>query len=614
MMFINRHTNKLTLLSGVLILFGVLFKVLNFSLTSDILLIIATAVAFLPIFLKAYSSTRMKQFSIELLVVIAIIGAIYIKEYIESSVVSFLFLFGAYLEAKTLEKMRNSLDKLTSLAPKEALVLRDGIEETISVNKVVVDDLVILKAGTVVPVDGVVINGDATINEASITGESVPVLKDIGSEVYSGSIVLDGYLTFRSTKVGRDTTFNKMINLIEEASESKTQAQKFLDKFASIYTPLIAVLSLLVYLFTKDLHLSITFLVVACPGALVIGAPVSTVSGIARGARMGVLIKGGEAVNNLAKTNIFVFDKTGTLTVGRPEVNEFIDFKATKDPLLYLGSLEQASEHHLARAIVNYTNDQNITLSEDVKDINVIRGYGISGLVNELSVLIGNVELMENNNIKVSSEIKETIKKYEALGNTTILLSVENKLSGLVSISDQVKDEAKGALKNLKPNKTVMLTGDNELTALKVSEELGIDYTFASLKPEDKVEKIKELQSKGYKVAFVGDGLNDAPALKLSDSGISMGISSVEVSRDISDVVIMNDNLDVLVDSVSLAKKTRSNMIQNMLIAIITVIILLIGVVFKKVNLAIGMFVHEGSILVVILNGMRLLRFKNKEK
>ena len=323
---INRYRNHITASSGILIVLGFVLGFLGYQNFKNIALIIATIIASIPIVIKALQALKMRTFSIELLVTIAVVGALYIKEYTESSVVTFLFLFGAYLEARTLEKTRASLKTLMDMAPQEAVVLRQGKNITIPVEEVEVGDRIIVRPGGKIPVDGSIVHGKASINEATITGESVPASKTINDKVFSGTIIDNGYIEIIAEKVGEDTTFSKIIELVEEAQESKSKAEKFLDRFSNIYTPAIVVLSIIVYAITRNLHLSITFLVVACPGALVIGAPVSNVAGIGNGARNGVLIKGGEVMDSLSKVDVMVFDKTGTLTKGKPEVTDIKTF------------------------------------------------------------------------------------------------------------------------------------------------------------------------------------------------------------------------------------------------------------------------------------------------
>lgn len=323
MRWMNKNKNGLTAVSGSLIVIAIIAHfMLHNELLKTVSLLAATMVAGVPIFIRAIQALRLKAFSIELLVSIAVIGALFIGEYVESAAVTFLFMFGAYLEGRTLEKTRSSLRKLIDMQPQEATVIRDGKTIEVDVEEVEVGDRVLIRPGGKVPVDGRVLSGSAQINEAAVTGESVPAMKKINDQVFSGTIVDDGYIEIIAEKVGDDTTFARIIELVEEAQESKSKTEKFLDRFANIYTPAVVVLAILVYIVTQNVLLSVTFLVVACPGALVIGAPVSNVAGIGNGAKNGVLVKGGEVVDQLSKVDTIVFDKTGTLTKGKPEVTE----------------------------------------------------------------------------------------------------------------------------------------------------------------------------------------------------------------------------------------------------------------------------------------------------
>ena len=604
--------------AGLLIVLGLALRYVDLAAYGDAALIIATLIAVAPISIKALQALRYKTFSIELLVTIAVVGALYIGEYIESSVVTFLFLFGSYLEARTLDKTRSSIRELTDMAPQEAnLLLPDGSRQVVSVDDINVGDHLGILPGGKVPVDGVVLTGRASINEASVTGESVPVNKEVGDKVYSGTIADDGYIEIIAEKVGDDTTFAKIIELVEEAQDSKSQTERFLDRFAQYYTPLVAALSILVYAITSDLHLAITFLVIACPGALVIGAPVSNVAGIGNGAKNGVLVKGGEVIEKLSKVDTLVFDKTGTLTKGKPEVTElklFSEFDAYEF-LGLIAKAETVSEHHLGKTIVKYALDQAYDLNAyAISASEAIKGRGVTATVNGYSLVIGTRTLMNDAGLQIAEHIEAYAVERERLGNTAIFVSVNNDVIGIVSIADQVRDGAKAALDNLRRNgikRIVMLTGDNRHTAEAVATELGLDEFHAELMPEDKVAHVKRLKAQGAVIGMTGDGVNDAPAIATADVGVAMGISGTDVSMETADVILMADRLDQYAHAYALSKATMSNMKQNIAIALVVVAFLLSGVVLGFINLASGMFVHEGSVLAVILNAMRLIKFKH---
>ena len=617
---INKHKNHITLVSGILIASGFIIGFMGNINFKDSALIIATLVASVPIFIKAIQALRMKAFSIDLLVSIAVIGALYIGEYTESSIVTFLFLFGDYLEMRTLEKTRSSLRELVDMAPQEASILRiDGKIETIPVEDVEEGDRVVIHPGGKIPVDGKIVSGKASINEAAITGESVPVSKSMNDKVFSGTIIDTGYLEIIAERVGDDTTFAKIIELVEEAQESKSKAEKFLDKFANIYTPAVVVLSILVYVITSDLHLAITFLVIACPGALVIGAPVSNVAGIGNGAKNGVLIKGGEIMDKFSKVDTLVFDKTGTLTKGKPEVTDIHTFNNTnaKKLLELVAKAETISEHHLGQTIVKEAQSRGLDFSAmEIKDGEAIKGNGIKAVVNNQHIIAGNRKLMKAENVTIPTSVETYAVKREKAGNSAVFIALEGQLAGIVSIADQIRDDAEIALAQMRENgikKIVMLTGDNKHTAEAVAKVLGLDEFHAELLPENKVEYVKQLKESGHIVAMAGDGINDAPAIATADIGLAMGEGGTDISMETADVVLMADKLMQFSHAYSLAKATTRNMKQNIFIAVGVVAILLTGVLMGSVHLAAGMFIHEASVLVVILNAMRLIHFNRKK-
>lgn len=622
--WIYKNEKNITWATGILIVLGFIFRRFITGYTvgvmglGDFFLLIASLVAILPIGLKAVSALRLKVFSIELLVLIAVIGALYIGEYVESSVVQFLFLVGAYLEARTLERTRSSIKKLTESAPQEAtIILEDGRRERVDVDDVEVGDRILVHPGNQIPVDGVVVVGEAAVNEAALTGESVPVKKEVDSKVMSGSIIDTGYIEMIATAEGDDSTFAKIIELVEEAQDSKSEAERFIDRFSQYYTPGVVVLAFLTYLFSKDLHLAITVLVIACPGALVIGAPVSSVAGIGNGAQNGILFKGGQVVQDLSKVDTLVFDKTGTLTKGRPEVTDFYFINDVNEEEVYkmIGKVETASEHHLGKTIVKFIEDkQDIDLHKvEMQQAEAIKARGIGGIVEGHAILVGNRALMIENNIKISKTEAEYAVDREKKGNTAMYAAIDNELVAIISVADKVRNDAKEAIQVMRDygiKHVVMLTGDNRHTAAAVAEELGIDEVHAELLPEDKVTHVRRLKEEGRQISMAGDGINDAPAIATADVGLAMGEGGTDVSIETADLVLMADDLMQYAHAYALAKKTMSNMRENIIIALGVVAVLVSGIIFNLVNMSIGMLVHELSILVVILNAMRLLKFK----
>ena len=606
--------NILTFISGGLLLAALVTYLIHpGSILQSVLLIIASVVAGAPIMLKAFQALRMKVFSIDLLVSIAVIGAMIIGEYTEAAVVTFLFLLGDYLEGRSLRKTRASLHSLVDMAPLEALVLRDGRRIRIPAEEVEIGDHIIVQPGARIPVDGKVVAGQAMVNESAITGESVPITKRAGDQVFSSSISDNGYLEITAEKVGEDTTFAKIIELVEEAQETKARTQKFMERFAAYYTPGIVLLAVLVWILTRDVHLALTFLVIACPGALVISVPVSIVAGIGNGAKNGILIKGGDKMENLAKIKAVVFDKTGTLTKGRPEVTDIKAMGISENVLLKLAAeVELMSEHHLGKAIVKKATDNGLNLPNKPSEVEIMKGQGLRAVLDSKNVYIGNISGALTLGIEVDSMSDAYMLKQQEKGNTAILITLEKEVVGIISIADQIRKEAPEALQELRESgirHMVMLTGDNKKVAQKTATQLGLDQVFAELLPQDKVEKVKACKASGVKLAMLGDGINDAPAIATADVGIAMGGTATDVTLQTADVILLSDKLDKLPYALQLAKETVRNMKQNTYFSLITVALLLVGVLTDRVHLASGMLIHELSVLLVILNAVRLVRF-----
>jgi len=614
----QRKNALIASLTGGLLVLAFIFHFADLFTLKDYSLIAATLIAGYFISTRAFQALRMKAFSIELLVTIAVVGALIIGEYVESAAVTFLFIFGAYLETRTLERTRSSLRDLIDMTPVEATVMRPEGNIKVLADDIEKGDRVLIRSGEKVAVDGTIVAGQALIVEAAITGESVPANKSIDEQVYSGTIVDNGYIEVIADRVGDDTTFSKIIEMVEEAQETKTRAQKFLDKFANIYTPSIVVLSVLVYLLTSNVELALTFLVIACPGALVISVPVSMVAGIGNGARHGVLVKGGEIMENLSKINLVIFDKTGTLTQGKPAVTDVKSWGMDDDELLRLvAQAETVSEHPLGQTIVSEAKKRDLPLNETIENAEIIKGNGLTATVAGEYWVIGNRKLMADQNISIAAPIEAYATEREKAGNTAIFAARNNELVGVISIADQIKPEAKRALQQLRRDgveKMVMLTGDNRHTAQLVGDELGLDTVHAELLPQDKVSWVNQFKEEGYRIAMVGDGINDAPALATADVGLAMGIGGADISMETADIVLMSDRLDQFSHAYSLAQATVRNMKQNTVLAVGTVIFLLIGVLLGKVFLASGMLIHELSVLVVILNAVRLVRYRIRQK
>ncbi|WP_251898354.1 heavy metal translocating P-type ATPase [Lactiplantibacillus paraplantarum] len=615
-LFLTKHTNQITLVTGILIVLGMLSKyLLQFTLGYQVILAVASIIAVIPIAVRAWSALRNKVFSIELLVSIAVIGAFIIGEFNESAIVTFLFLFGSYLESKTLQKTRTAIKGLTDMSPTTATLVTDNGTEEVDVDDVDEGDVVLVKTGSQVPVDGVVVEGNGYLNEASITGEARQINKQLDDSVYSGTMVENGYLKIKATQVGDDTTFAKIIELVEEAQDTKSKAEKFIDRFAQYYTPAVLVLAVLVFAFSRDFRLAITVLVLGCPGALVIGAPVSNVAGIGNGAKRGILIKGCEVVDTFAKVDTLVFDKTGTLTEGNTAVTTMHTYTNNTDNQLALAAaIEGVSDHPLGQAIVTYAAQKSASVAPVLDDTETVKGQGICAKVSQQEVVIGNQKMLTAHHIKLNPAQLKDLNDLQSGGQSTVIMAVDGQVQLIFGIADTIRPGVKDSLAALKAQgikKLVMLTGDNQLTAQAVADELNLDEVHANLLPEEKVEYVKQLKEAGNTVAFIGDGINDSPSIANADIGIAMG-SGTDVAIDTSDVVLMQSSFPALVHAHGLAKKTVLNTRENIFIAIATVAFLLIGLIFGYIYMASGMFVHEASILVVIFNAMRLINFQTK--
>lgn len=613
--YIFRNKNKLMLINGMFIAIGfIIHWTIGNMILAEGALIIASILGILPIALQAYQALRVKVISIDVLVTIAVGGAFLIRNFEESAIVTFLFLFGAYLEQRTLNQTRSAIKELTEMAPESALKkMEDGEFEEVDVDDIDIGDILLVKTGSKVPVDGTVLTGEGYINEASITGESAPVGKEKDSKVFAGTILENGTIQVIANRVGEDTTFGKIIELVEEAQESKSEAERFIDRFSKYYTPVVLLISFIVWLIFRDVELAITILVLGCPGALVIGVPVSNVAGIGNGAKNGILLKGSEVIHYFSKTDTMVFDKTGTLTIGNPAVSETKYYGDNiEEALGYLASIERESDHPLAKAVLEEIGE--ITIST-VENTEVVKGGGIVAYVNGHRVVVGNNLLMEKENIIIQDNIIEDALRLEMEGNSLVKVAIDGEFKILMGIKDQIRKGVKEDLRKLKSlgvKNLIMLSGDNQGTVDLVSNELGLTEAYGNMLPEDKSKYVKKLKNEGKIVTFVGDGINDSPSLALADIGIAMG-GGTDVAIETSDVVLMNSDFSKLPHALGLTKATAKNMIQNIIIAVGVVLFLLASVLFSSwMNMSIGMLLHEGSILVVIVNGMRLLKYKLK--
>lgn len=629
--FILCHKPQLTIISGALIAAGL---VARFALHSQsayaAAFIAASVVGVLPILIQAVQALRVRVMSIDVLVSIAVFGAFLIGSWDESAIVTFLFLVGGQIERYTLNQTRSAIGALTDMAPQSAAVRRaDGTFETVPVDDVRVGDIVKVTTGDRIPVDGVVTSGTGLVNESAITGEPIPVDKAEGSSASAGTLLDDGMLTIRADTVGEDTTFGKIIELVENAQDSKSREERFIDRFATYYTPAVLVTAVIVGLVTRRVDLAITMLVLGCPGALVIGVPVSNMAGIGNGARHGVLIKGSEVMHRLSSADTFVFDKTGTITVGMPQVMDVRRYDdsvapapddaagtssapAPDDATRYLVGVEAQSQHPLAKAIVRHFDD---VPAPQVDEVSVVTGGGIRAVHDGHRILVGSPRFLETEGVELGPTARADAAELESHGDSLVAVAIDGRIRLMLGVRDRLRPGTADGIRNLRrlgARNIVVLSGDNQRAVDLMTAGLGLDRAVGGMLPDEKAAYISRLRDEGHRVVFVGDGINDSPSLALADVGIAMG-NGTDVAIDTSDVVLADSDFSRLPHAYGLAKRTVRNMRENIAIAVGTVALLLSGLVLTSwLTMAVGMFVHEASVLAVILNGMRLLRYRVK--
>lgn len=479
---------------------------------------------------------------------------------------------GKYLESRSKNKTGNAIKALMNIAPKEGTVLRDGKEIKISIDDIVENDVVIVKAGDKIPVDGVIISGNASVDESMLTGESLPVEKKVNDNVVGGTINQSGYIKFRATKIGKDTVLSRIIELVKNAQNSKAPAQRLADIVSKYFTIVVLVLAIISFVawfiatkeFTFSLTIFVSVLVIACPCALGLATPIAIMVSTGKGASLGILFKDATSLETLSKINTIVFDKTGTLTVGKPYLTDIIPIEISKDTLLnYIFSVEEKSEHPISKAIVNYSLENNPKKVE-VNNFETLVGKGVSANINEGKISIGNLRLANENNIDTKG-YEDIISKFQTEGKTVMFAILNEKLIGIIAIADIIKENSAKLIEKLENMgiSTYMITGDNENTAKHIASQVGIKNIIANTLPEDKANKVKEIMDKNNKVAMVGDGINDSPALMNSDVGIAIGNGTDVAIESAGVILVKNDILDIY-NAIRLSKKTMRVIKQNL--------------------------------------------------
>jgi heavy metal translocating P-type ATPase len=577
---------------------------------------LAAVVGGIPIIIGAIKGLLRKNLNVGVLISIALIASLLIGEYFAGALVVFIMHVGELLENITVAKTGNAIRKLMDLKPKTARVRRADGEVVVPIEEVKLGDRVLVKPGERIPVDGTVLSGQAAVNQASLTGESIPVEVSIGDEVFEGTLTELGILEIETTKVGHETTLAHIIKLVEEAQADKAPAQRVADRFAKYFTPIILAIALATYFGTRDVVTAITVLIVACPCALVLATPTAVIAAIGNAARRGILIKGGRSLEAAGRVNAVVVDKTGTLTYGNPQVTEIRSFteKTQADVLMRAAIAEKFSEHPLAKAIMSKAQELGLKVP-DPSNFQVILGRGVVAHASEQKILLGNRRLLADHHVALSPEEEEYLAQKESSGETCLLLAENKRFLGVLSVADVLREGTAGAIATLRKagiNKIVMLTGDNSRTAAAIASLAGINDFAADQLPEDKVNTVKRLKEQ-YKVAVVGDGINDAPALATADLGIAMGVIGSDAAIEVADVALLGDDLVQATQAILLSRKALRVIKAN--IYAFSLGLNIVGMylaIYGAVGPVMAALLHNLASLIVVINSTQLIRYRSK--
>ena len=578
-------------------------------------------------------------FDIDFLMIAAAIGAAYIGSWAEGALLLFLFSLGHALESYAMNKATKSIEALSDLSPKMALVIKDGKLVETPVEDLKINDIIVVRPHTKIAADGVIVTGNSSINQAPITGESMPVdktaiattdqlpdFKDIDKNhiAFTGTINGDGHIEVLVLKLSSDSTVARLIKMVSEVETQKSPTQRLTKKFEKIYVPIVLILVITLCFayviidetFSESLYRAITVLVAASPCALAISTPSAVLSGIARAAQKGVLIKGGKALEDLGTISSIAFDKTGTLTEGKPKLTHVIpvnDFNET-DFLQLVLEVESLSNHPLAKAISKDIKEQyQLDYLGKASNINAIQGKGIEAMYKHQKVLIGNGKLMMDEDIAVSDTIATKMNDLLKQGHTVMLVAYNQSIAGLISVMDVPRKTAVSTLKRLKEigiKRMIMLTGDHQNVGDTIAKQIGLTEAKGNLLPEDKVDAIKKLLQEDKKIAMVGDGVNDAPAMALSTVSVAMGAAGSDVALETADVALMSDKIEMLPFVIGLSRESKRIIKQNIFISLGVVALLVPVTILGLTNIGLAVLFHEGSTIVVVINALRLLRFK----
>ncbi len=573
----------------------------------------------------AWHAIKEKHFDTDLLMVMAALGAAFLGEFAEGALLLFLFSLGHALEERALDRARAAVRALADLAPKTALVKRNGKEQELPVESLQLEDVVIVRPGVRIPVDGIILDGNSGIDQASVTGESLPVDKVPGDQVFASTVNGEGALEVKVTRLAKDSTLARVMKMVEEAQAQKSPTQQTVEKFERIFVPAVLIITVLIIIvpplfgfpFRESFLRAMTLLVAASPCALALGTPATILAGVAQAARNGVLVKGGAHLENLGRLKAIAFDKTGTVTHGKPEVTDIVAIqesgKKEADVLSIAAGAESRSAHPLAQAIVRSARTQGVPASV-MDEVESLTGRGLRAVLNGKTIWIGNRKLMDEAMVTLSAEALQMADSFQQAGKTLMWIAEDKTVIGIIALADTLRHEAAPTMKALKQAgvaHTIMLTGDNTRSAAAIAKEIGLTEFRAELMPEDKLTVIRDLVKEYGQVAMIGDGVNDAPALANATVGIAMGGAGTDVALETADVALMGDDLSKLPFAVGLGRATRAIIVQNLFISLGVIAFLIVTSLTGIVSIGIAIIFHEGSTLVVVANALRLLGYKS---
>lgn len=576
------------------------------------LALIATLFGGFQRFITGFKDIYNRRITVNVFVTVALIVTVAVGEFRAAAIIVFIMALAGALESYTLDKTRKSIRNLLDLTPKMAMVRRGENEAAVPLSEVHVEDVVIVRPGERISVDGVVVAGASSVNQAPITGESMPVEKFIGSEVFSGTLNEAGRLEIRTTRTGKDTALARIVHLVEAAQETKAPIQNVADRFTTWFLPIVLILAVIGFITSGDIKVAVSVLLVACPCAFAIATPTAVTAGISNLARQAVLVKGGIFLELAGKLDTLLVDKTGTFTFGRPKVTDVVSFDGMpeKDVLRLAAITEKYSEHPLARSIMALTRERNIVVPDPDK-FKIELGMGVAAEWGDKEILVGSVKFMHNKGVSITGEIKRKVTEQAAQGNTPILVVNDRKPIGLIAIADEIRPETSMAIASLKKDLGIqnitMLTGDNHRVAKSVAEQIGVDDFQADLLPEQKQLFVKRLKNEGHIVGMIGDGINDAPSLVIADVGIAMGAAGTDVAIETADVTLMNDNLSRVADLIWMSRKVFHRIKLNIFFSIIyNTIGLALGSLGMLTPVLAVIFQEAGCITVVISSTLLL--------